>query len=269
MKGGCSNARSPGFQQCWRPYQWPSCGPARRADDESSCFQSHGAASDAAALPLGPPSACAGGHAPSAHRHLAAQAVPQIRPASSPSGFETACLACLLSTACCSGVQGRVLVRVVAAGLNPIDCKTRSGGAFPFGPLTRLPKIPGGDLAGVVEQAPAGSRFRQARPGSGEGGLPREPEQGGKGEGYPVRRACLLVFWHLSIGPQMLCGGMSTLEPSLPTGRQPARLCAWPAGRPRLCLLGFLLPSRCGRDLRRAGVGCRGPSGPHAGGAEL
>ncbi|KAL4458112.1 hypothetical protein ABPG75_012977 [Micractinium tetrahymenae] len=57
--------------------------------------------------------------------------------------------------------EGRVLVKIVAAGLNPIDCKTRSGGAFPFGPLTRLPKIPGGDLAGVVEQAPAGSRFKQ------------------------------------------------------------------------------------------------------------
>ena len=35
-----------------------------------------------------------------------------------------------------SGATG-VLVRVVAAGLNPIDCKIRAGQAFPFTPLTK------------------------------------------------------------------------------------------------------------------------------------
>lgn len=65
--------------------------------------------------------------------------------------------------------QGRVLVRVAAAGLNPIDCKTRAGAAFPFTPLLRLPKVPGGDLAGVVAQAPAGSRFKPVRCSGGVG----------------------------------------------------------------------------------------------------
>ena len=59
-----------------------------------------------------------------------------------------------------AAAPGRVLVRVVAAGLNPIDCKIRAGEAFPFTPLTKLPKIPGGDLAGIVEQADAQSRFK-------------------------------------------------------------------------------------------------------------
>ena len=39
---------------------------------------------------------------------------------------------------------GRVLVRVVAAGVNPVDGKVRAGQIFPFAPFTRLPKIPGG-----------------------------------------------------------------------------------------------------------------------------
>lgn len=39
-----------------------------------------------------------------------------------------------------AAAPGRVLVRVVAAGLNPIDCKIRAGEAFPFTPLTKLPK---------------------------------------------------------------------------------------------------------------------------------
>lgn len=47
-----------------------------------------------------------------------------------------------------------------AAGLNPVDCKVRAGEAFPFTPLTRLPKIPGGDLAGLVEQVAPGSPFK-------------------------------------------------------------------------------------------------------------
>ena len=62
-----------------------------------------------------------------------------------------------------AAAPGRVLVRVVAAGLNPIDCKIRAGQAFLFTPLTKLPKIPGGDVAGIVEQASPQSRFRPVR----------------------------------------------------------------------------------------------------------
>lgn len=32
--------------------------------------------------------------------------------------------------------------------------------AFPFTPLTTLPKIPGGDLAGIVKQSGPGSQFK-------------------------------------------------------------------------------------------------------------
>lgn len=52
---------------------------------------------------------------------------------------------------------GQVLVRVHAAGLNPVDAKMRrhhiARALFP------LPKIPGTDLAGEVVQAPEGGPF--------------------------------------------------------------------------------------------------------------
>src|SRR5438132_6976251 len=50
---------------------------------------------------------------------------------------------------------GQVLVRVRAAGVNPIDWKFRAGYLKDFVPL-QLPHIPGLDLAGTVEQAGAG-----------------------------------------------------------------------------------------------------------------
>ncbi|KTC43927.1 oxidoreductase [Pseudomonas sp. ABAC61] len=46
---------------------------------------------------------------------------------------------------------GQVLVRIKAAGLNPSDVKNVLG-RFPY---TTLPRIPGRDFAGVVEQGPA------------------------------------------------------------------------------------------------------------------
>lgn len=45
-----------------------------------------------------------------------------------------------------------------------MDCKVRAGEAFPFTPLTRLPKVPGGDLAGLVEQVAPGSPFKPVSP---------------------------------------------------------------------------------------------------------
>ncbi|MBD1551197.1 quinone oxidoreductase family protein [Pseudomonas typographi] len=47
--------------------------------------------------------------------------------------------------------EGELLVRVEAAGLNPSDVKNVLG-RFPY---TTLPRVPGRDFAGVVEQGPA------------------------------------------------------------------------------------------------------------------
>ena len=61
---------------------------------------------------------------------------------------------------------GEVLVRVVAASLNPIDCWRRRGyGRGLFAPMgaARFPIVPGRDCAGVVESVGAGAR--RFRPG--------------------------------------------------------------------------------------------------------
>jgi NADPH:quinone reductase-like Zn-dependent oxidoreductase len=56
---------------------------------------------------------------------------------------------------------GEVLIRVHAAGVNPIDWKVREGYAKDFLKHT-LPLIPGWDLSGVVEEVgPGGSRFNK------------------------------------------------------------------------------------------------------------
>ena len=51
--------------------------------------------------------------------------------------------------------EGEVLVRVYAAGVNPVDWKIRSGMMRAFRPST-FPYVPGADLSGVVEQVGAG-----------------------------------------------------------------------------------------------------------------
>src|SRR5438105_12089383 len=51
--------------------------------------------------------------------------------------------------------EGEVLVRVHAAGVNPVDWKIRSGWMKDFRPTT-FPYVPGADLAGVVEKVGAG-----------------------------------------------------------------------------------------------------------------
>jgi NADPH2:quinone reductase len=53
--------------------------------------------------------------------------------------------------------EGEVLVRIAAAGVNPVETYIRSGG---YARLPTLPYTPGSDLAGTVEQVGAGvSRF--------------------------------------------------------------------------------------------------------------
>jgi NADPH:quinone reductase-like Zn-dependent oxidoreductase len=50
-------------------------------------------------------------------------------------------------------VNAELLVRVVAAGVNPIDAKTRAGkGAFPG--ISSFPVVLGNDFSGIVEEAP-------------------------------------------------------------------------------------------------------------------
>jgi NADPH:quinone reductase-like Zn-dependent oxidoreductase len=51
--------------------------------------------------------------------------------------------------------EGEVLVRVHAAGVNPVDWKIRAGWMKDFRPST-FPYVPGADLAGVVEKVGAG-----------------------------------------------------------------------------------------------------------------
>ncbi|KAF8059109.1 BST1 [Scenedesmus sp. PABB004] len=53
--------------------------------------------------------------------------------------------------------RGEVRIRVAAAGVNPIDFKTRKGDVPRL--AVTLPKVLGGDVAGVVEEADAGGRF--------------------------------------------------------------------------------------------------------------
>ncbi|GAB3282480.1 NADP-dependent oxidoreductase [Microbacterium lacusdiani] len=52
-----------------------------------------------------------------------------------------------------SPVMDEVLVRVVAAGVNPIDAKTRAGGGVTAG-IASYPVVPGFDLSGVVVASP-------------------------------------------------------------------------------------------------------------------
>jgi len=54
--------------------------------------------------------------------------------------------------------ENEILVRVIAAGVNPVDTYVRSG---KFGPPT-LPVIPGRDIAGVVEEiGPGATKFKK------------------------------------------------------------------------------------------------------------
>lgn len=69
-----------------------------------------------------------------------------------------------------------LLVRVVAAGVNPIDAKTRAGrGAFPA--IERFPAVLGGDFSGVVVEAPF--EAHPLRPGTEVYGMTNVPRSSG------------------------------------------------------------------------------------------
>jgi NADPH:quinone reductase-like Zn-dependent oxidoreductase len=52
---------------------------------------------------------------------------------------------------------GECLVRVVSTSVNPVDWKTRQGQVPQF--LTKLPKVPGGDVAGIVVESDQNSSY--------------------------------------------------------------------------------------------------------------
>lgn len=55
--------------------------------------------------------------------------------------------------------ENEILVRVIAAGVNPVDTYVRSG---KFGPSGTLPLIPGRDIAGIVEElGPGATKFKK------------------------------------------------------------------------------------------------------------
>ncbi|WP_245560918.1 NADP-dependent oxidoreductase [Agromyces subbeticus] len=73
-------------------------------------------------------------------------------------------------------VSDEVLVRIVAAGVNPIDAKTRAGRGV-AGAIPAYPAVLGGDFAGVVEAVPYTAHPLQ--PGDRVYGMGRVPRVGG------------------------------------------------------------------------------------------
>ncbi|KGJ79705.1 NADPH:quinone reductase [Cryobacterium roopkundense] len=73
-------------------------------------------------------------------------------------------------------VLDELLVRVVAAGVNPIDAKTRAGGGVSAA-ITGYPVILGNDFSGVVVRAPYAAFPLQ--PGDAVYGMARVPRTGG------------------------------------------------------------------------------------------
>ncbi|MCX4528248.1 MULTISPECIES: NADP-dependent oxidoreductase [unclassified Streptomyces] len=70
--------------------------------------------------------------------------------------------------------MGEILVRVHAAGVNPVDWKTRESGALiPWGPVPAV----GWDVSGTVEEVGPGVTLFQ--PGDEVFGMPRFPQQAG------------------------------------------------------------------------------------------
>jgi NADPH:quinone reductase-like Zn-dependent oxidoreductase len=73
-------------------------------------------------------------------------------------------------------VSAEVLIRVVAAGVNPVDAKTRAGkGAFPA--VEHFPLVLGNDFSGVVVEAPYEAHPLQ--PGTEVYGMGMVPRLGG------------------------------------------------------------------------------------------
>ena len=73
-------------------------------------------------------------------------------------------------------ISDEVLVRVVAAGVNPIDVKTRAGKGVARA-ITAWPFVGGGDFSGVVEEVAYAQH--PLPPGTAVFGMGRVPRVGG------------------------------------------------------------------------------------------
>ena len=73
--------------------------------------------------------------------------------------------------------KGEVLVRVAAAGVNPIDCVTRAGDFAKIWPDDPFPAIVGWDISGVVEAV--GGAVTAFKPGDEVYTMSRFPEEAG------------------------------------------------------------------------------------------
>jgi NADPH:quinone reductase-like Zn-dependent oxidoreductase len=82
-----------------------------------------------------------------------------------------------------SPVMNEVLVRVVAAGLNPIDVKTRAGRGVSGG-IASWPAVPGFDFSGVVVKSPY--EAHPLAPGTPVFGMAAVPRTGGSHAEYVV-----------------------------------------------------------------------------------
>jgi NADPH:quinone reductase-like Zn-dependent oxidoreductase len=125
-------------------------------------------------------------------------------------------------------ISTEVLVRVIAAGVNPVDCKTRRGEGVArwVGPP---PFVPGWDVCGVVESTGYGvTRFKV---GDTVYGMPRFPRQAGAYAEYvtapshqfaamptnisPIEAAALplaaLTAWQSLVGVAGLVAGQTVL----------------------------------------------------------
>lgn len=80
-------------------------------------------------------------------------------------------------------IMSELLVRVIAAGVNPIDAKTR-GGKGVFGAIADFPATPGFDFSGIVVRSPYESHPLQ--PGSAVFGMAAFPRSGGTYAEYAV-----------------------------------------------------------------------------------
>lgn len=80
-------------------------------------------------------------------------------------------------------VMSELLVRVVAAGVNPIDAKTRAGGGVASA-IPSLPAVPGFDFSGVVVRAPYDTHPLQ--PGTAVYGMAAFPRTSGSYAEYVV-----------------------------------------------------------------------------------
>src|SRR5260370_4104888 len=86
-----------------------------------------------------------------------------------------------------SPISTEILVRVIAAGVNPVDCKTRRGEGVSrwIGPP---PFVPGWDVAGVVEALGYGvTRFGAGDAGYGMPAFPRAAGGDGESGAAPTR----------------------------------------------------------------------------------